>query len=63
MPSWTCEICDQVVELRDDERPQWSAKAYEGCKLRYHYVDNACIAYAQPEVAKELIMMAPAAAV
>ncbi len=40
MPSWTCEICDQVVELRDDERPHWSAKAYENCKLQYHYVDK-----------------------
>jgi hypothetical protein len=50
------------VELRDDERPHWSAKAYENCKLQYHYVDDACIAYAQPEVAKELIMMAPASA-
>jgi hypothetical protein len=48
------------VELRDDERPHWSAKAYENCKLQYHYVDDACIAYAQPEVAKELIMMTPA---
>jgi hypothetical protein len=54
MPSWTCEICDQVVELRGDDRPHWS--------LQYHYVGNACIAYAQPEVAKELIMMAPATA-
>ena len=62
MPSWTCEICDQVMELRDDDRPHWSAKAYENCKLQYHCVDNACIAYAQPEVAKELIMMAPATA-
>jgi hypothetical protein len=63
MPSWTCEICDQVVELRGNDRPQWSAKAYEKCKLQYHYVNNACIAYTQPEVAKELIRMATAAAV
>ena len=63
MPSWTCEICDQVAELRDDDRPRWSAKAYESCKLRYHYVDNACIAHTHPDVAKELIRMATAAAV
>ena len=60
MPRWTCKICNQVVEWRDDGRPQWSTKAYETCKLRYHYQDNACIAYAHPEVAKELIIMAKA---
>lgn len=38
-------------------------KAYEKCKLQYHYVDEACIAYEQPEVAKELIMMTTAAVV
>jgi hypothetical protein len=63
MPSWTCEICDQVVELRDDNRPRSPVEAYKHCKLQHHYVDNVCIAYAQPEIAKELIMMAPAAAV
>jgi len=31
--------------------------------LQHHYVDNACIAYAHPEVAKELIRMTKAAAV
>lgn len=63
MPSWICEICKQVVELRDDDRPRWPVKTYENCKLQHHYVDNACIAYAQPEVAKELFRMAKAAAV
>jgi hypothetical protein len=58
MPYWTCTICGQVVELRDDDRPRWPVKAYENCKLQHHYVDNACIAYAYPQVAKELIMIA-----
>jgi hypothetical protein len=58
MPSWTCTICGQVVELRDDGRPRWPVKAYENCKLQHHYVGNVCIAYAHPELAKELIMMA-----
>jgi hypothetical protein len=57
MRSWTCDICHQVVELRDDNRPRWPVKAYENCKLQHHYVDNACIAYAHPQVAEELIMM------
>ena len=47
MPSWTCEICDQVVELRDNDRPRWPAKAYESCKLQHHYADNACITSAE----------------
>lgn len=58
MPSWTCTICGQVVELRDDDRPQWPVKAYENCKLQHHYIDDACIAYAHLELARELIMMA-----
>lgn len=62
MRSWTCDICHQVVELRNDDRPQWPKKAYDNCKLQYHYVDNACIAYAHPQVAKELIMMTPSSA-
>lgn len=62
MRSWTCEICDQVVELRDDNRPRWPVKAYERCSLQHHYVDNACIAYTHPEVAKELIRMTKAVA-
>jgi hypothetical protein len=57
MRSWTCDICHQVVELCNDGRPRWPVKAYENCKLRHHYVGNACIAYAHPQVAKELIMM------
>jgi hypothetical protein len=63
MLSWTCEICDQVVELRDDNTPRWPIEAYDHCKLQHHYVDDACIAYAQPKIAKELISMASAAAV
>lgn len=62
MRSWTCKICDQVVELRDDDRPRWPVKAYERCPLQHHYVDNACIAYTHPEVAKELIRMSKAVA-
>jgi hypothetical protein len=58
MPSWTCTVCGQVVELRDDDRPRWPVKAYENCELQHHYVDHACIAYAHPQVAKELSMMA-----
>jgi hypothetical protein len=58
MPSWTCEICGQVVELPDDDSRRWPLKVYENCRLQHHYVDNACIGYAQPEVAKELIRMA-----
>jgi hypothetical protein len=57
MRSWTCDICHQVVELLGDHRPRWPVKAYENCKLQHHYADNACIAYAHPRVAKELIMM------
>jgi hypothetical protein len=48
----------QVVELRDDDRPRWPAKAYENSKLRHHYVDDVCIAYVHPQVAEELMMMA-----
>jgi hypothetical protein len=62
MPSWTCTICQQVLELRNDGRPRWPVKAYEACKLKHHYVSNACIAYWQPDVASELIRMASAAA-
>jgi hypothetical protein len=58
MPSWTCTICSQVVELCDDDRPPWAAKAYENCKPQHHYVDNACIGHTHPQVAMELIMMA-----
>lgn len=54
---WNCQICHQVVELRDDDRPRWSVKAYENCKLQYHYMNNSCIAYRDPKVAKELITM------
>jgi hypothetical protein len=61
MRSWTCEICHQAVELRDNDRPRWPVKAYEKCKLQHHYVDDTCIAYRHPEVAKELIRMATAA--
>jgi hypothetical protein len=62
MPSWTCTICRQVVELRDDGRPQRPVKTYETCKLKHHYVGDACIAYGQPDVASELMRMASAAA-
>lgn len=62
MPSWTCTICRQVVELRDDGRPRWPVKTYETCKLKHHYAGDACIAYGQPDVAKELIRMVNAAA-
>jgi len=58
MPSWTCKICDQAVELGGDDRPRWPVMAYENCKLQHHYVNNTCIAYARLEVAKELMMMA-----
>jgi hypothetical protein len=40
-----------------------AVEAYDHCKLQHHYVDNACIAYAQPEIAKELMTMASAASV
>jgi hypothetical protein len=50
------------VELRDDGRPQRPVKAYETCKLKHHYVGDACIAYGQPDVASELMRMASAAA-
>jgi hypothetical protein len=46
MPSWTCEICGQIVELREDNRFRRPVEAYEHCGLQHHYVDNACIAYA-----------------
>lgn len=62
MPSWTCTICRQVVEFQDEGRPRWPAKAYETCKLQHHYVDSVCIAYGQPDVARELLSMASAAA-
>jgi hypothetical protein len=62
MPSWMCTICRQVVEFRDDGRPQWPVKVYDTCKLKHHYVGNACIAYLQPDVARELISIASAAA-
>ena len=62
MPSWTCTICRQIVELYDDGRPRWPAKTYDTCKLKHHYIGNVCIAYAQPDVARELIRMADAAA-
>jgi hypothetical protein len=57
MPSWTCTICGQVVELRDDDRPRRPVKAYENCKLQHHYMDDACIACAHPQLAKELLIM------
>jgi hypothetical protein len=63
MPSWTCEICGQVVELRvDDNRFRWPVEADEHCRLQHHYVDNDCIVYAHPGVAKELIRMTRAIA-
>jgi len=62
MPSWTCTICLQVVELHDDGRPRSPVKAYDTCKLQRHYVGSACIAFGQPDVAKELAKMANAVA-
>jgi hypothetical protein len=62
MPSWTCTICRQIVELHDDGKPRWPIKAYDTCKLQRHYVDRTCIAYGQPDVARELASMAKAAA-
>jgi len=62
MPSWTCTICRQVVEMHDDGRPRWPVKTYDACKLQRHYVGNTCIAYGQPDVARELIRMADGAA-
>jgi len=54
---WTCEICGQRVEQRENGKPLHPVQVFKNCKLRDHYVGDyrgECIAYRDPARAREL---------
>jgi len=57
LKAWTCEICGQVVEQRENGRTLHPVQVFKACKLRDHYVGDyrgECIAYHDLPAAREL---------
>ena len=49
---WECRFCGQRIEVGAHKRPPGY---FETCKLRDHMIGDECIAFRDPDKARELL--------